>query len=65
LREGICEKTHKRAKNVQKKKYKYHSTQAQWRETHNQAKQGPKEVENEAKLKSKHLNFVEYRHGPT
>jgi hypothetical protein len=37
-------------------KHKYHSTQVQWREAHNQAKQGPKEVENKAKPKSKHLN---------
>jgi hypothetical protein len=46
-------------------KYKYHFTKAQWREAHNQAKQDTKEVENKAKLKSKHLNFAEYHHGPT
>jgi hypothetical protein len=46
-------------------KYKHHSTQAQWREAHNQANQGPKEVENKAKPKSKHLNCVEYHHGPS
>jgi hypothetical protein len=43
-------------------KHKYHSTQAQWREAHNQAKQGPKEVENKVKPKSKHLNCTEYHH---
>jgi hypothetical protein len=47
-----------------KTKHKYHSTQAQWRQAHNQAEQGLKVVENRTKPKSKHLNCVGHHHGP-
>jgi hypothetical protein len=56
--------TYKKAKMCKKTKHKYHSTQVQWRQAHNQAKQGLKEVENNAKPKSKHINCMGHHHRP-
>ena len=46
-------------------KRKCHPTRAQGREGSLPANQGPKEVENKAKPKLKHLNSVQHHHGPS